>query len=227
MAEPREWPREQRREPRPEPGDGGRAEGLQPPAESHSQPTARWQDVNTPPLIPLTSSPASHSREPAPTGSWRAGRPQGQRGDARPGLDAGGRRRHPTRCPFSLLLSPPHVFPAFSPSERLVQLSFHLMPACSSSLPPPLPESSVAKGDAETRNKERWFSSFLCVRSFKNHYILEFSRKQKQYIYNHQVSSHQRSFMWPFNNARLSPSPSQSIKLLFLNSTKFLPILYF
>lgn len=134
-----------------------------------SQPTdARWQDVNTPPLTPLTSSPASHSREPAPTGSWRAGRPQGQRGDARPGLDAGGRRRHPTRCPFSFLLSPPHVFPAFSPSERLVQLSFHLMPACSSSLPPPLPESSVAKGDAETRNKERWFSSFLCVRSFKN-----------------------------------------------------------
>lgn len=168
VAEPREWPREQRREPRPEPGDGGRAEGLQPPAESHSQPTARWQDVNTPPLTRLTSSPASHSREPAPTGSWRAGRPQGQRGDARPGLDAGGRRRHPTRCPFSLLLSPPHVFPAFSPSERLVQLSFHLMPACSSSLPPPLPESSVAKGDAETRNKERWFSSFLCVRSFKN-----------------------------------------------------------
>lgn len=165
VAEPREWPREQRREPRPEPGDGGRAEGLQPPAESHSQPTARWQDVNTPPLTPLR--PVTPGSQPRREAGGQAGRRGSEETRGRDWM-RGGRRGHPTRCPFSFLLSPPHVFPAFSPSERLVQLSFHLTPACSSSLPPPLPESSVAKGDAETRNKERWFSSFLCVRSFKN-----------------------------------------------------------
>lgn len=129
-----------------------------PLAGGHRQPVERWQGTYTQSLPPLTFISA---RSPLHLEARGRASLQEQREDARQEVDPRGKHRHPAHPPlfsfFFLSCVPKH----------LIQLSLCPVLAHSSSPPPPLPRSSVAKGDPETRNKQRLFPSFFCFRSFK------------------------------------------------------------
>lgn len=135
---------------------------MWPLAGGHRQPVERWQGTGTQRLPSLTFISARSPQQLNPPGSQREGQPPGAERRCRQEVDPRGKHRHPARPPFFFL------FLSCLP-KHLIQLSVCPVLAHSSSPPPlpPLPRSSVAKGDPGTRNKQRLFPSFFCFRSFK------------------------------------------------------------
>lgn len=126
----------------------------------HRQPVERWQGTCTQRLPSLTFISARSPQQLNPPAGQREGQPPGAERRCKAGSGSKGQTQASSPPPFSFL------FLSCLP-KHLIPLSLCPVLARSSSPPPPLPRSSVAKGDPETRNKQRLFPSFFCFRSFK------------------------------------------------------------